>query len=274
MENKEAKVWVIRHGETEANRTFSEADPTHSNLPDEVRFKRELVDSVLTTKGHSQAKEVGKQLDAKPTRLKVIFVSPLKRALQTTRNILNSMEQKTVEKVIVVPIIREVLESACDVPSDIRALKKEFPSYDWSAFEPVKDNKDRAMTYWLMTLGCAPDTKGPMEVYKKIMKRKHKSHEETVKDMEEEFLRTMASMMPAFCESRQELWNRVQIAKKMVKDFVKKNNYQDGEVAIVAHGIFLSYFLANPKEMDQKFQLINKPMLKNCCLIPCSMKME
>lgn len=274
MERKEVKAWVIRHGETEANKAFSEADPTHKNLPDEVRFRADLVDSKLTPKGHTQAREVGSQLDSKTSRLKVIFVSPMRRALQTTRNILNSMEHKTVTKVYVLPMFREVLESCCDVPSDIRALRKEFSLYDWSAFDQVLDNKDKSLTYWLMTLGTAPGSKGIEDVHKRLLKRKFRTHEDAVRDMEAEFLRSMADMMPTFCESREQLWRRVQIAKKFAKDFIAKEGLKDGELAIVAHGIFLGYFLANPKELDRDYQLINKPMLKNCCLIPCPLKLE
>lgn len=271
---KEVKIWVIRHGETEANLTFTDADPTHADLPDEVRFDPSLVDSVLTSKGHKQAKEVGYQLDEVPSDLKVIFTSPLKRALQTTRNILKSMKTQTVEKVLVIPTMREVVESACDVPSDIKALRKEFSDYDWSAFDDVSDNKNRSMTYWLMTIGCAPGTETPMEIYERLMKRKYKSHDEAVKDMEEEFLKTMNHLAPDFCENREELWTRVQLSKQVVRDYIKEENLKDGEVAVVAHGIYLMYFLAKPHDLDQNYELCGKPMLKNCSLTPHKLVIE
>jgi broad specificity phosphatase PhoE len=229
---------------------------------------------VVTAKGHDQAKEVGKQLDKVANDLKVIFTSPLRRSLQTTQEILDSMENKTVQKVFVIPTMREVIESACDVPSDIKTLRKEFSSFDWSAFDDVKDNKNRSMTYWIMTIGCAPGTETPMEIYERIMKRKYKSHEDAVKGMEEEFLKTMNSLSPDFCEDREELWNRVQLSKQLVKEHIKEEGLKDGEVAVVAHGIYLMYFLSTAKDLDQNYELCGKPMLKNCKLTPHKLKVE
>lgn len=57
---------------------------------------------------------------------KTVFVSPMRRTLQTAIHMFKNHPQKKEIKFLVVPIIREVLETACDIALDIEDIMDKY----------------------------------------------------------------------------------------------------------------------------------------------------
>ena len=66
------------------------------------------------------------QFEMNAISFKVIFVSPMRRALQTAIHMFKGHPEKLVIKFIVLPIAREVMGWACDIAMSCEEMMKEF----------------------------------------------------------------------------------------------------------------------------------------------------
>jgi broad specificity phosphatase PhoE len=122
----------IRHGETEYNQALN------ANNCKETQVNEVYIDSSLCEEGIAQAKELSQSLI--DMEIKTIFCSPLNRCLETIFYALRDHPQKESIRIIVHPLISEVVHGMQDLTSRI-SLKKEIYNdksevkYDWSIFD-------------------------------------------------------------------------------------------------------------------------------------------
>ena len=99
------------------------------------KFSYDLIDAPLSEEGYSQCTKAKEAL--KNENVKLVLVSPLKRALQTAREIFK--DHSSNPKIVVYPQIREMLESSCDVPGSLKDLRTEFKEMDFELMDQFKD---------------------------------------------------------------------------------------------------------------------------------------
>ena len=78
---------------------------------------------------------------AKELKVKYVFVSPLRRALETAWRVFK--DHPSPIKYVILPDLRENQHSTCDIPNPIAEVKAEyldrFPDSDWSAMDKFED---------------------------------------------------------------------------------------------------------------------------------------
>jgi len=113
-------VTFIRHGQSEGNLAA-----------DTVGSAKGWFNPNITPKGVGQAQERGKQLATK--KFDLIVVSPMKRTLQTMREVIGTGVNVGV-KIIGHPLAREQFSDSDDVGDVPAKIKAEWPNIDWALF--------------------------------------------------------------------------------------------------------------------------------------------
>ncbi len=176
-----ANILLVRHAESEFNNSISllENKALHSNLP-KNQFKimqktisgnKQYIDSPITEKGINQCHKAS--LEIKDLNIKYVFVSPLKRCLETCRIILENkikndlintdqtnisnnghlnlkdiMKEKKIDiKIVVHPYLFEKIEDSCDLIGDIYKNRDEYNYFDWSLFNNFGFEKSNIIYY-------------------------------------------------------------------------------------------------------------------------------
>lgn len=109
------KLYVARHGETEWNSLDKICGRTDLNL---------------TEKGISQAHELGKRMREESKIPDIIIVSPMKRAQQTARAVLEELPKKDIEFLTDERLIEMdygIYEECRDLPKDFSRTKETLP---------------------------------------------------------------------------------------------------------------------------------------------------
>lgn len=119
------KINFIRHAEAEHN---SSADPSRET-------KQKIKDSEITLKGIEQAEIIGKALISEIPDCSLIYISPLKRALQTFTCFSKLFQDKPNVKYIVTDLIREPLTPLS------KNIGMELPKLKAYINEDIKQNK-------------------------------------------------------------------------------------------------------------------------------------
>ena len=84
-----------------------------------------LLDCPLSDLGLKQCEEARALAASRLSNVKTVFVSPLRRALQTAYLLFKDHAQQV--KVIVHPLLRENLHTVCDVPDHFDSVARDFP---------------------------------------------------------------------------------------------------------------------------------------------------
>lgn len=87
------------------------------------------MDSALTQEGIKQAQALKKQ--AQDSKIEVVFVSPLERALQTAQIIFGEQQVRF----LVVPALAEIFSKVCDISHSIDEKRQRYPHMDFSLLE-------------------------------------------------------------------------------------------------------------------------------------------
>lgn len=119
------KVYLIRHGQTEANAANNYSDSSKTYF-----------DTVLTNLGREQA--LNTKMKLKNIDFDLAICSPLTRTLHTFSIVFPQL----VSKSIVMPLVRERLEHSSDVGRQPEYLVNEFPNFDFSKINNYWWNND------------------------------------------------------------------------------------------------------------------------------------
>ena len=116
---------LIRHGLSTFNQKQAEVKTKYgADSPEYASVKNDLseIDSELHPIGIKQCED--HQMNE--TKFKVVFVSPLRRALQTAIHMFKTHPDKKEIQFIILPIAREVMGWACDIAVSYDQMKEEF----------------------------------------------------------------------------------------------------------------------------------------------------
>lgn len=135
------RLYVIRHAESEYNAAMKTAirldRQSFAHEEDRVvKFCPDYIDCGVSEKGYKQCEALREEL-AK-INFKYVIVSPLKRALITTSELFSKHPSNP--KVIVEPMMTEMLLSNCDVGGNVLESRTRF-NYDFSFLDTVEHKK-------------------------------------------------------------------------------------------------------------------------------------
>jgi len=202
-----------------------------SGDPLAFRFKEEFIDCSLSTEGIKQAKKAASTLS--DANIRYVFVSPLKRTLLTAQIMFENHKNRP--HVIVLPVIREIFASSCDIPGDLEPLKQEFPDFDFSLMDDFR-NQD----YWFFDTMVNQNARN--DLLNEIQET-FPCEEQRLKNYRAYLAHRMGECFPNLNESGFDVIERTLMAKKMLKEKVK--DLEEGErIAVVSHSSFLRRFTA------------------------------
>ena len=113
------EVYIIRHGESEANVSeFLDISPNNY-----------IFDAELTKKGREQARKTSEKLN--DIEFNSVICSPLSRALQTYEIIFSKRNLK----LYINPLMREHVVHSCDIGKQPKELQFKFPNIDFGNLE-------------------------------------------------------------------------------------------------------------------------------------------
>jgi len=241
-------IYLIRHAQSEYNVFEHDALSRGVDMLD-FKFSEELFDCGITEFGVKQCEAAAEIL--KDVNIKVVFTSPLRRAIATATEIFKNHKNKP--RIVVLPMLREILESSCDIPEDLEKIKKLFPHVDFSEMDKFQD-KDT----WILETIMDPQAKeelvnGALEFCK--------DKEDKGKAFRSFLAKKMKDSWPRVFEFGYDLVNRASKAKKEIRE--RMMELKPGEkVAVVSHSAYLRRFYGS------KFDEIGCPFddygFKNC----------
>jgi len=235
-------LYLVRHAQSEYNLAQLKAIQGESESRDEedinIKFDTGLIDCPISELGQQQALEAGKKLQ--DVNVTLVITSPLRRCLQTTHGIFKDHKNKP--KVIVWPIVKEMLLSGCDVADDLDTLKKEFPEYDFSLLNnfPIPE-------LWLFYVFCKDQT--TIRDYINALFEKYPEKEEAIKNAKYFLVEKLKEAYPKTIEIQTDLVERAIESKKALSEVVKGVGENEAAV-VVAHSRFLEAFTAEAYEED------------------------
>lgn len=162
-------------------------------------------------------------------KIHTIFVSPLRRTLETAFHVYKTHPNFENIRFIILPLIRESLNTSSDIPSDIESVLAEFkeviPQLDASFLEEYEDPKH----YFIEDLQS--------EVKDKMKAELTENDEDALgSNAYELFIRESKAIFPARLESKWNVYDRSVKAKQIVKNYIR--NYQipqDQKIIILGH---------------------------------------
>jgi Fructose-2,6-bisphosphatase len=244
-------IYLIRHAQSLYN-VVSAKVKSEGLEPFTFKFKEEYIDCGISPDGIEQAKQAGEIL--KDVNIRLVITSPFRRCLLTTHYIFQNHPNKP--KVLVWPIVRERIESSCDIPSDIEELKKEFPLYDFSEVEKYKQPN-----FWLFETMTNQTMKSDLL---SEMDQLFKTEEEKLKSYRLWLAKKMEMTYPALSEHGKDIFERTLMAKSALERVVQELK-GDEKLALVSHSGFLIRFTSSA--VDEKGAPVDGRYFKNCDIV-------
>ena len=226
------KIWLVRHGITSFNiiQKYLQAldEYTPASL---VNFDTQYRDPLLSKEGIQQALRLKPLINS--LDIHSVIVSPLRRALHTAHIIFGSHPNSP--QVTVYPILHEKINTWYDVSRYEGKPLDPFSHFDWSL---IPNNG--------------------VHLVRLVLENNFNESLEAMgyKEVSDEIMRTMKSIVPNTLESPQEIFYRAQKSIEVIKDLRK-----EGNVAVVAHGSLFKYMLSY---IDANFNIRHTKKLNNC----------
>lgn len=231
--NDNITITLIRHAESKFNE--AECDPAYGGFYG-AKFHPDLIDPLITDRGVAQTKKAHDKVATKSYDF--IFVSPLRRALQTATMVFENNPGKP--KFVAVPWLSEYFHSAGDLGSDLETVKETFKHVDFSVLSEL-ENPD----FWY--LENLADEK-----WKKSMLQKIEEQGIVDKNKAAVFILSEMKKRRDAPESNSDFTGRIEKAKTFIKNFVAKEG-SEKNYALVAHAYFIEEFTATSKSYGRWF---------------------
>ena len=283
-----SNILLLRHGESrfnlENNKLNEIRDKTIYELTKKsVKFSEKLFDCDLTELGAKQSRNSAHLL--RNINIKYIFVSPLRRALNTCLYFLDEMEiikkdqiNYNKPKIMVHPIIYERFEDNGDYfLTDFNHKKLKYSSYDWSLFDKIEDLPYYYLKFcdnFINEEGKLLKTNSETDLKKITVNDnyycrllKNQLDEGKKNDFGKIYLREIEKLdkLKTFIESSESIFNRNKILNNFLSEYSKKLSGNE-TILVIGHSIFFKYLtLLNYR--TEEIQTGNFAYLNNCEVI-------
>ena len=254
VKNLTGKVIFLRHGETDYNKDINKKGA-------KIKYDIQYLDGHLNLDGKKQAEkasELFKNLD-----IEAIYVSPLYRTLESASIIFKNHPKKSNIKLIVHPLLSEVISSMNNFIDDIETKKnlyneKSDVKVDWSIFDEEFKTNEEQNFYYLNYVNLLSKEK-----YENIKNKMYNSLKDNkMKESISELGKIISDLKMKRIESLDHLFNRTVKFKEFLKEKYKNSmNDSSKKIVIISHSCFGQMFTS--KECYGKTNLKEYP--KDCC---------
>jgi phosphohistidine phosphatase SixA len=256
------KLLLIRHAESKYNKLVSDTEKSMNLASDAknlILFTKcikdpELLDCDISQHGYEQIAQSLAANAAALKNVKLVLVSPMNRALTTAKHMFDPLVNNGQDiKFLVVPHLREVLESQCDIVLSCHDKLAKFPGFDFSL---VLELEKKFGFEWFIH--------SKLDQYTKQLMLKKVQAKENLTDIEKSFalIDFLNEHLPAYMEQHYEVLHRTIVFKTWLKEFLKQNQYKEGEVAVVGHSCYFKQLTGSDFNSHQVPQTCR--WLKNC----------
>ena len=226
--DKENKLLLYRHATSNVNIKYRECILAEVST-DEVNFTEVERDSELADIGIELA--ISKQHIFDNLNIHTVFVSPMKRTLQTAYYTFKTHPNFDKIKFIILPKAREWLNFAAGIPKNIDSVISHFkellPNLDSSELDKYKDR----LHYFI------EDT--DQNIYEEIMEAKQYKESDPIKSNVFDLIVEKAKKLkPKELESKRSILKRVNAVKSYISDYLQTLEH-DEKVVLVTHYYFL-----------------------------------
>jgi hypothetical protein len=224
-------VFIQRHAKSIANEEYDKIKD-HSNFEELEKWILDprLRDPKLCESGVRQWLEARSLV--KHFKIHTIFVSPLRRSLETAYHVYKDHSDFESIRFIILPSIRESLNTSSDIPSDIDSIisefKEVFPRLDSSLLDDCEDRKH----YFIKDLQSDVS-----EVMTSDLK--DDENDQLGSNAYELFIKESKKIFPARLESKWNVFDRAVRSKNYIKNYIRINQIpKDQKVIILSHMIY------------------------------------
>lgn len=217
-------------------------------------------DTPLAEKGLQETKEV--RSVANQLNVHTVFVSPLRRTLQTAYRLFKTHPDFSSIKFVICPLLREKFGGINNLPSNTKEIIEEFgpkfPNLDISQLVEVKKSGEKKYKNLLKTIykesryaseTLTPDQSQENKLFK-IMKKK------------------IAENYPNASETSENVLNRTQQMKKLVADYIRDKKLTEDsskKIILVSHSNFFCSYL--DLEKTPEMRKLDKPLVPHCTFV-------
>jgi broad specificity phosphatase PhoE len=225
-----SQVLMIRHGKSVANVEYANvSEKDESLILHHWRLNKDLRDSRLAPLGIEQSKNAG--IIMNQIKVHTVLVSPLRRTLETAYYIFKEHPDFSKIKFIVVPNLRESMNTSSDIPENFENVRDEFskifPHLDYSLMDDYKNQ----FYYYLEDMS--------QEYHDKIIKQLHHSEINDYIDPMDVLLEEIKLRLPEQNESRWNALARAKNTKEFIKNYLSENDIPfDEKVVLVTHYVY------------------------------------
>ena len=229
--DKEHKVILYRHSTSIANIKFNKKGVTQDELK-ELDWSEVERDSELADVGIDLC--ISKQRIFNSINIHTVFVSPMRRALQTAYYTFKNHPNFDKIKFIIIPKARESINFASAIPTNIDSVVSHFreliPNLDDSELDKYKDR----LHYFI------EDT--DLHTYEEILEEKQYKESDVIKSNVFDLIVEKAQRIkPKELESKASIFKRVNSVKSFISDYIQ-NLEPNEKVVLATHYFFLQYW--------------------------------
>lgn len=248
------KLTVVRHAQSEYNTAQMTAKKSEvevkTNEDVVVKFSRSLIDCGISKEGEQQCASAREFFLTR--KIDVVFVSPLRRALQTAKLIFG--DHPSNPKFLVEPCIKEILSSTCDLAESFYKVSQEFPEFDWSEMKKYEYPE-------LWVLYEYGDITHVPKLISMIKENNPTMKEPLHPEANEIIARYMQERYPLELETQFDINARAGRAKVVLKKRIMEFGEMSGDAVLVAHSRILEAMTAT--EFGENGKPLNGTWLRN-----------
>jgi len=237
----QSKLYFVRHAQSifniEQMKARNTTEEVKHNEDLTVKFDLKLIDCGLSELGIEQAKQAAEKL--KNINVGLVVTSPLRRSMETAHIIFKDHKDKP--RIVVWPIIKEMLLSTCDCSDDINIIKREFPEMDFSL---IDENPHPEL--WLLYV--LKNKKVANELIEELF-AEYPTKEEALANVKYFLARKVKEAYPKRLEHQTEINERTQESKGVIKKALSE--LPEGKsMVVVSHSRYFESFTAKSFEHE------------------------
>lgn len=258
-----SQVLMIRHGKSVANVEYHNYDGKEKRyILEHWGLNKDLRDSRLAPLGIEQSLNAGVIMNQ--IKVHTVFVSPLRRTLETTYHIFKEHPDFSKMKFIVVPNLRESMNTSSDIPENFENVRDEFtkliPHLDFSLMDDYKN----PFYYYLEDMSP--------EFHDRVIKQLHHSEINDYIDPMDVILEEIKSSFPEQNEGRWNALARTKIVKEFIRNYLTKNDIPfDEKIVLVTHYVYCYMHTGKYNKEYSRDEVLPQPdefiPMDNCAIV-------
>ena len=232
--NLNGKIIYIRHGETDYNKFLKSKGKS-------IKYDINYIDSPVNKKGEQQAIDASQKL--KKLNIEIVYVSPLYRCLQTAFLLFKNHPNKKNIKLVVHPLLTEVVSGVNNFTYQIQKTKKKFNinselKVDWTLFDNEFKTPKEQDLFFLKYIDEKKE-----KIQQKIKNIYDNYGKAKIKEEIADLGKLIVDAGMRRIESLNHLFQRVLMFKSFLKEkYEKELDDKDRKIIIVSHSCYGQIF--------------------------------